>query len=157
MKSIRKQTTPYGCGMYALANLLDTDILFIEKIESQKNGGYLHDLIDALDEVDCTIHVLYEDSVGVQRTLPKAVRQLRVEKNLGMLLIGYQPKKDSIRHMVGAYIDNKGRLTVLDSMIDKPYVTNLSKFCKDNYCVDQLYAIYSKDPYKLVTIKNNPY
>jgi predicted double-glycine peptidase len=62
-----KQTTPYGCGLYAIANVLGLRYYVTqERLEASKNGLHMAALNEYLKETAHTIFidVLYCNSLG---------------------------------------------------------------------------------------------
>lgn len=134
-----KQPDPWGCSLFAAANVLTLSPEFLsdKRLSQQKDGGWTHELDRYLyADHGIVTSVLYEDCVGVSDKLPDAVCGLTVSGNAKPLLIGGIPKEDGLRHMVGAILFPNKTLRVLDSTMYKEYDTSLHMMNDDWHSID---------------------
>lgn len=129
-----KQTKPYGCGLYSVANALNLDnFITEERLEISKKGNNIGQLSKWLqdDGHNFYIEILYYNHTG--KKLPNSA-------------LGYIPKGDSVvllpiminvrfsenglNHMVGGKIDKEGNLYLYDSLKQDMIKTTLKKVNK---------------------------
>lgn len=132
---MRKQSGPYGCGLYAVANSLNLDNFITEErlSLSKKHGNTIGQLSKWLQEDgnNFAIDVLYYNHSGEK--LPEEALSYRPEGSDYLpVMINVQYSEDGLRHMVGGLIDIKGCLILMDSLADDIEVTNL-KEVNDKY------------------------
>lgn len=132
-----KQNKPYGCGLYAIANIFqDEAFITPERLKQSENGNHTGQINKWLLEYDQELYLepFYFNNSG--KRLPKWVCKMkRTGENVFSLpiLIDVQYTKNSKNHFVAAEIITTGDLIVMDSLKDDVYFTTLEEFNKQNY------------------------
>ena len=128
---MRKQTTGYGCGLYAVANAANLDKFITDKrLELSKGGNNIGHLSKWLQEdgLEIYIEVLYYNHLG--KKLPKsATGYIPTGEGVTYLpiLIHVRQHKDGKSHLVGGKIAKDGTLYLYDSLCHDIIETKLSK------------------------------
>lgn len=139
-----KQTQKYGCGLYAIANLLGDERL-IDEVELKKtkigmtNGLINKVLINSGREyfVDTLFFTLEQNM-----KIPEDLMLLRpLEGYIFPMLIEIKETKDSLNHVVAVHVYSNGEMTVFDSVKENPYKTTLKYFCESQFRVYGLHGI----------------
>lgn len=121
-----KQTTPYGCGMYAVANALNLDnYVSEERLDKSKNGNSIMQLNRWLNEsginfnIECMYYTVFQnEKTGHGIQLPKEVFCYSDDSNKTIpILINVQKCELSKTHLIGAWIHTDS-LTIIDSVKD---------------------------------------
>ena len=127
MKIKYKQTQPYGCGMYAVANALNIDnYISLDRLQQSQKGNSYNQLNKWLEEsgyrynIECMYHTVFKnEETGHGLHLPKEVFFYSDSKEKTIpILINVQKNKDSKTHLVAAWLTND-YLILLDSMFDE--------------------------------------
>jgi hypothetical protein len=144
-----KQTTPYGCGLYALANLLQKETTITEKrLEESKNGNTIGQLNKWLkeDDFNYSIEPFYFNIFG--KKLPKKICDIHIKSDDSFLplLIDIQETKKSKQHIVCAELLPSGNLMVIDSLKEKIIITSLKEYNKDVYKIFGLWYLRAIPP-----------
>ncbi len=128
-----RQTTGYGCGMYAVANALDSlGFVTDRRLEASKTGNTIPQLNRWLAEdwEPYGLDVLYYDHFGEK--LPDAHLSYKTDTAGALLPILLEVESSNkISHMVGGRLDHEGKLLLMDSLEKFPRLTTL-KYVNDN-------------------------
>lgn len=135
MKNKYLQTTPYGCGMYAVAHALNLDnFVSDERLEQSKGYGNTNGQLNnwlAQDGHEFYIEALYYNSYG--KHLPPSVFGTHMTKIEDTNIIAFpvlfnvKYSATGLQHMVGGKIDKQGLLWLYDSLQPEVRVTTVSK------------------------------
>lgn len=126
-----KQSNPWGCGLYAVANACNlNDFITEERLELSKSGNRIGQLSQWLkdDGHQFYIDVLYYNHLG--KKLPRTslyYRPLGDEIYFLPILINVRFSDDGKNHMVGGKISKDGTLYLYDSLQDEIVKTSLQK------------------------------
>ena len=138
------QTTPYGCGMYAVANALNLDNYTTEdRLRKSKGGNRISTLSLWLieDGQEIGIDVLYYNHKGGK--LPKdATDYIPIGEDVNFLpiLLAVRFSENGLNHMVGGKIDKNGMLYLYDSTKKNVIETSLRSVNDIYYEVYGLYV-----------------
>lgn len=128
------QTTPYGCGMYAVAHALNLDnFVTDERLEASKEFGNTNMQLNtwlAQDGHDFQIYPTYFNGFG--KHLPPSLYGVHIVVEnpdiVGLpVLFNVKYSATGLQHMVGGKIDKQGLLWLYDSLQPKVRVTTVSK------------------------------
>lgn len=128
---MHKQTLPYGCGVYAVANALDLGESFIseERLEASKDGNNNGQLSKWMQDfgLDIFIEPMYYDHFG--RKLPDSALYYRPQGDKCYLpvLLTVAQSEDGKRHKIAGRIDNDGHMILFDSLKNNNVLTDLKK------------------------------
>jgi len=117
-----KQTQPYGCGLYAVANVFGlNDFVTNERLKLSENGlaiGHLNNFLYE-DKRNILIDVFFHAHDGNEE-IPQIYISYRPEddKKILPILLAVKRKEDGKRHMVSGHIHNGGQFTLFDSLKD---------------------------------------
>lgn len=124
-----RQTTGYGCGMYAVANALNLPhFVNSDRLEASKQGNSISQLTKWLleDWHPFGLDVLFYDHFG--NKLPDEHLHTRTDTEGAELPILLQVKStNDIAHMVGGRLYHDGRLLLMDSLQKFPHLTTLQE------------------------------
>jgi len=136
-----RQTTPYGCGLYSVANVLDRPSFVTDfRLNESKKGNTLPALNKWLfqDGLDFGIEAFYYDHFG--KTIPDEHTYYRPETDQFKLPVLVEVLIGERSHMVGGTIDSDGKMMLMDSLKKFPQLTTLNEVetkmyteCKDVY------------------------
>ena len=142
-----KQENGYGCGLYALANvLMNESIITPARLIESKTGNNLGHLNKWLieDGYDLFIEPLYYSCT--ENRLPQSICDIRPNGE-GVLtipiLIDVQITENSKMHLVAAEITKERQLFVLDSLKDDKEITTLTEYQEKFYRVYGLWCLRS--------------
>ncbi len=164
-----KQTTPSGCGLYAVANALNMpDFITTERLEESKKGNNIGQLSRWLDEdawlydgFQYYIDAIYYNHFG--QSLASScfrLRPKRIDPNADQLLLPIlllvRFSENGKNHMIGGHINEAGILTLFDSLKQEPEKTTLAKVNRTYYHVYGLFIFhhYSDGSYLFLTDKS---
>lgn len=146
-----KQQNGYGCGLYALANLLRKEsIITPERLEASKNGNHSGQLSRWLLEegYDLFLEPLYFSSTA--KRLPHKICELKPHGD-GVIslpvLIDVQYGENTKMHFVTADIATDGKLWVRDSLQPDIEETTLAEYQKKFY---RVFGLWHLRPYSEV-------
>lgn len=138
------QKTPYGCGMYAVANALNlSNFVTEERLEKSKDGNRLPVLTSWLieDGLNCGMDVLYYSHSGGK--LPEEATLYKAEGDEDVefipLVIAVKLSEGGLNHMIGAKLGRKGELYVHDSVKEDIFKTTLEGL---NDIYPEVYGVY---------------
>lgn len=140
-----QQEDNYGCGLYALANALQDESFFTEeRLEQSKNGNHVGQLNKWLLDhgKDLFLEPLYFSCCD--KRLPDNICGLKPggEGVVSMpVLIDVQFSETGKMHFVCGAITTEGKLLVLDSLKEVPFLTTLAEFNERYYRVFGLWAL----------------
>ena len=148
-----KQENAYGCGLYAIANIFqDESFITPARLDESKNGNHTGQLNRWLLEYGQELYLepFYFNSNG--KRLPKWACDMKPDgENIVSLpiFIDIQKTKNSKTHFVAAEITADGKLIVIDSLKDEPYITTIEQYNNDNYRVFGVWYLrhYYKEGY----------
>lgn len=121
-----KQTTPYGCGMYAVANALNLDSFVTEqRLEESIDGNTIYQLNRWLDtdghnyNIECMYHTTFQNNeTGHGIVLPRECEIHSDNENKTIpILLNVQKSEKAKTHLVAAWLTDKGMI-VVDSVKD---------------------------------------
>lgn len=122
MKEVKfKQSKPYGCGIFAVANVLN-DATFITnyRLKISEKGNTLYQLNQWLtkDKKDFIIEPIYMNLLSeIQPLPPKGMDFMPKDENLFFpFLLDTSHSHTGRKHLVACYCNNKGVVTVIDSL-----------------------------------------
>ena len=143
------QNTPFGCGMYAVANALNLNNYSTnERLLESKQGNLIPKLTKWLieDGQNLGIDVLYYNHKGGK--LPDNATDyvpLGEDVNLLPVLLAVRFSENGLNHMIGGKIDKNGILYIYDSMKENIIQTNLKEVNDLYYEVYGLYLFLDID------------
>jgi hypothetical protein len=126
-----KQTQPYGCGLYAVANACNLDnFITPDRLEKSKIGNTIGQLSKWIQEdgMPYCIDALYYNHVG--KKLPvSALGYKPVGEDLNFLpvLINVRYSDNGKNHLIGGKISKDGILYLYDSLKREMIETTLKK------------------------------
>lgn len=129
-----RQTTPYGCGLYSVANALNEPTLVTDfRLNESIKGNTLPILNKWLfqDGFDFGIDAFYYDHFGT--TIPDEHTYYRSESNEFKLPVLVEVLIGERAHMVGGTIDSEGNMTLMDSLKKFPHLTTLKEVVTSMY------------------------
>jgi len=127
---MERQKTPYGCGMYAIANAFNMpDFITEKRLQESKSGNRLGQLTKWVQEDgnDFYLEVLYYDHNGLK--LPESATKYKPigEEILSFpVLIEVRYSEEGKNHMIGGKIFDDGTLYLYDSLKEEMTMTTLS-------------------------------
>lgn len=120
-----RQYTPYGCGMYAVANALQKpDFACGDRLAESRGGNTIYQLNTWLSQDELYLDPLYFNTCGVPK-LPSEIATIVPDDESETLPIVLSVKKthDSKVHMIAAHLTKNGYIEFFDSLRSK------SAFC----------------------------
>lgn len=126
-----KQTTPYGCGMYAVAHACNLDNFVTEKrLEESKAFGNLTCQLDKWmkeDDIKLYMQPLFYD--GKAKDIPKHWHDLKIEGEVIAMPLVFcvTLSEGGLSHMIGAHLDKNGILYVYDSLKSDVYESTIDR------------------------------
>lgn len=141
-----KQTAPYGCGIYSVANALNKpDFATAHRLEESKKGTRVFQLNDYLDKDghEFVIEPMFYSDYSL--SLPVTTHNLCTFKEDTYLpiLLCVRHSKKSLNHMVGGLIGTDKTLILMDSMKPEPIITTIEDVQWEYSAVFGLYTFYS--------------
>jgi len=136
-----KQEHGYGCGLYAVANVLDLkNFITDERLEKSKKGVSNGQLTYYLQEDgnDIFIDVLYCDSF--ENKLPQNWLDLTVTGDANYMPLLIQCCVNEKYHLLGARLYQDKKLELFDSLVNEPLICELKDV---NTMYESVIAIYS--------------
>lgn len=140
-----KQTKPYGCGLYAVANACNIDnFITDERLEISKKGNNIGQLSKWLQEdgLPYYVEVLYYNHLG--KKLPNsALGYVPTGETVCLLpvLINVRFSEKGLNHLIGGKIDKEGNLYLYDSLKAEMIKTTLKKVNKMYHNVYGLFVL----------------
>ena len=135
-----KQTGPYGCGLYAIANLFHLDgFITEERIEKSKKGLVIGQLSKWLQDDGYNFYIdnwYYNHNGG---KLPKKFFKYLPEENSFPVMFNVRSKK-GLNHIVAGRLYSNGNLEVADS--SKPEIIYLKEFSEINNLYENVYGFF---------------
>lgn len=127
-----KQTKPYACGLYSVANACNLDNFVTDErlALSKEFGNTIGQLSRWMqdDNLPYAIDALFYDHVGTK--LPDSALEYKPSGegiNFMPVLINVRFSKDGLNHLVGGKISKDGTLFLYDSLKDNVVVTTLKE------------------------------
>lgn len=147
MKVKFTQQQPFGCGLYALANLLDFhEALATDRLEESEKGCTIDFMNRVLRAEGSHMYVdtLFFDVMGSK--VPSNITDIGPQEvgHIMPVLIEYQSSPDSIRHMVAGYINHDRKLLVMDSCREEIIETTLTDY-QANKTVYGFYSLCNRE------------
>jgi hypothetical protein len=148
-----KQENPYGCGLYALANLFQKEsIITPSRLEDSKNGNHVGQLNKWLLEEGYELFMEPLYFCITENRLPPSICELKPhgDKVLSLpVFIDVQKTENSLMHFVTGDITPDGKLLVIDSTNDDFELTTLAEYQEKFYRVFGLWYLrhYNQDGY----------
>jgi len=133
-----KQKTPYGCGMYAVANALGLDnYVTPERLEQSKNGNTINQINKWLEEsgyaynIECIYYTVCENKETLHGiVLPKEINFYSDKKEKTLpLLLNVKKSENSKAHLIGGLLTNE-YVILLDSLNDEPLIVKWDEINK---------------------------
>ena len=122
-----KQSKNYGCGLYALANLFQSEsIINKRRLTESKNGNNIFQMNKWLSkDLGYTLEPLYAHLDSNSFPLPPKGTNFATENDGDSvpLLIDTSNTQDGRKHVVAALADNKGNVVIIDSLKEETIVT----------------------------------
>lgn len=145
MKVKYTQKQPWGCGLYAVANVCNLDNYITEERLGQSNtgnGNTIGQLSKWLQEdgLPYNIEALYYNQES--QYLPDYVINCKPsgEGILGLpILIAVNYSENSLNHLIGGQIDLEGKLYLFDSLKEDVVITTLQEV---NDMYHSVYGVY---------------
>lgn len=140
------QTTPYGCGLYAIANTVNLpEFVTPQRLEASKTyGNTIGQLSKWLQEDGKPFYldVLYYDHD--EGKLPEKHFHYKPDVQDGSdtylpVFINVKQTNESKRHLVGGLISKEGSLYLLDSVKGEGVLTSLSEL---NSMYDHVFGLF---------------
>jgi len=142
---MHKQTQPYGCGLYAVANALNLEGFITDERLSKSDcpegvtigqlSRYLQD-----DNLPISIEPLWYNTSA--KKIPKAellIQPQGIDVEYLPVLIAVRYSHKSLNHLVGGKIDKSGTLYLYDSLRDVEVKTTLKSL---NSLYPIVYGLY---------------
>lgn len=154
-----KQPSGFGCGLYAIANMLrDESFITDQRFEDSKSGNHTGQINQWLLDHGKKLYLepFYFNAMGSR--LPKWICKMKPHGDDIFsipILIDVQQAKTSKTHFIAAEITTNGELIVMDSLEDESYITTLNDFNRNHYRVFGVWYLrhYSEEGH-LMRFKN---
>lgn len=146
-----KQTTNYGCGMYAVAHAMNLDSYVTpERLEESKKGNTFWQLNKWLEQDG---HKFNLDSVYFfidgEKLPEKACEYAPINEAKGWpVLLEVRYKEGGLSHLVAGIVLPNKQLIVMDSLKDDLLITSLDQINNDYYQVYGLHGFQCQDTHK---------
>lgn len=146
---IYKQTEPFGCGLYSVANVLNLNNFVTEgRKELSKKGNNIPQLTKWLieDGHEIGLDLLFYNHFG--KKLATDCLELKVDGRnpaLMPLLFQVQYSEKSLPHLIGGLLDTKGNVEIFDSYRQQTYKIKLKEIHKGFYSVSGMFAFIDLD------------
>lgn len=143
MKVLNRQSTPFGCGMYAVANALNLDNYATnERLLESKQGNLISKLTKWLieDGQNLGVDILYYNHKGGK--LPDDATDyvpIGEDVNLLPVMLAVRFSENGLNHMVGGKLDKNGTLFLYDSTKEYVIETTLKEV---NNLYHEVYGLY---------------
>ncbi len=140
-----KQDMPFGCGLFALANLLgNKEVVTDERLKESETGNNFYQLNKWLLEegYNMFIEALYFNSID--NRLPDNICDIKPNGDdvLALpVLIDIQSAENSKMHLVTAEIYKDGSLVVVDSLKESIEITTLKEYQERHFRVFGLWYL----------------
>lgn len=123
-----RQTTPYGCGMYAVANTLYlNEFVTEERLNSSKNGNNIGQLSKWLQEDGYNIYidVFYYNRFETNApedffSLVPINNDITISTKL-LVLLEVKLSENSLSHLIGCEVDEFGKCIIFDSLKEESF------------------------------------
>lgn len=136
-----KQKTPYGCGMYAVANSLNLESFCSEeRLEKSKGGNTIGQLSKWLleDDLNINIDALFYDHHGSK--IPEHFYGYTVSEAEALpLLFNVRYCEDGKNHLVAGRLMKTGELLIFDSLKEEPIISTIEGI---NSIYHQVYGMH---------------
>lgn len=140
-RSFQKQTFPFGCGLYAVANALDlSNFITEERLEISKKGinnGQLSNFLQE-DGNDLFIDVLYCDTF--QNRLPNEWCDLTISGDNDYMPLLIQCEVNEKYHLIAAKLFQDKEVEIIDSLKHERLKCSLSDI---NKMYERVVGLYS--------------
>lgn len=143
IKVPNRQSTPFGCGMYAVANALNlNNYATNERLIESKQGNLISKLTKWLieDGQNLGVDILYYNHKGGK--LPEdAMDYVPIGEDVNLLpvMLAVRFSDESLNHMVAGKVDKSGTLFLYDSMKENVIKTTLREV---NNLYHEVYGLY---------------
>ena len=150
-----KQTTNFGCGVYAVANACNLPkFITDERLEKSRSGNNVGQLSRWLQDDGLEIYIGYLYCHASGKHLPLSVCSYRPFGNLSYIpiLLQIQQAEKSKNHIIGGKLGKDGILYLYDSLKDDEIETTLAKVNKMYHCVYGLnvFVSYENHSYAII-------
>lgn len=142
-----KQKTPYGCGMYAVANALNIDnFITEERLEQSKSGNTMYQLNKWLEEsgyaynIECMYFTVSQNKESLHGiVLPKEINFYSdSETKILPLLLNVKKTASSRNHLIAGCLTHQ-HLILIDSLKEE---TQVIKWEEINQHYDFCYGVW---------------
>lgn len=144
-----KQTTPYGCGMYAVAHACNLEnFVTDQRLEESRPFGNLTCQLDRWlsdDGINFYMQPLFYDGKATQ--ISKEWHELKIQGEiLAMpLVFCVTLSEGGLSHMVGAHLDKSGILFIYDSLKSEVYESTIEAIGENYNSVFGMFAFCDRN------------